>query len=282
MSDQWHLLQEGQQYGPYSGEQLQQFAQEGRIVRESMLWTEGLENWVSAAAVEGLFPPAPVAAPWAPPGARRPAGMAGGAATRGAMAGRGVPQAAYQVGGGPYPALETKPASFEMLAGLFGGGLALMVVAAWATRMIDKSAADRTQMMMLGALVVIGLACLVAGAILNYIYLGRLWSYLRHGLPRTTPGKAVGLLFVPLFNYYWIFVAIYGLAQDWNRIIGLFTDLSRAPKMSEGIFLTYCIGVIVFPPLALVLWFPVMSQVCRSINFLAYRPVHRAGTLQFG
>ena len=96
MSDQWHLLQEGQQYGPYTGDELVEFAKEGRVVRESMLWSEGMADWVPASQIEGVFPPEPVAAApaWAPPGAR----MAGRPVP---VVGRPVPVGAYQaVAGG--------------------------------------------------------------------------------------------------------------------------------------------------------------------------------------
>ena len=32
-----------------------------------------------------------------------------------------------------------------------------------------------------------------------------------------TPGRAVGLLFVPFFNTYWVFRAVWGLALNLNR-----------------------------------------------------------------
>ena len=200
------------------------------------------------------------------------------------MAGRMAAQALQQVGGEQYPALDTKSADFGLVAGLFGGGAALQIVATWLffSGLIDKSAAQGSQIMMASALLFIGAACMVVGIVLNYVYLARLWSYLRHGRPRTTPGRAVGLLFVPLFNLYWLFVAFHGLAQDWNRVTSQFTDLNRAPKMREGLFLAYCICVIVVFPVGLILWFPVMSQICRSINFMAFRPVRHPGMLRFG
>ncbi len=293
MSDQWHLLQDGQQYGPYSGEQLVQFAQEGRIVRESLVWTEGLENWVSAAVVEGLFPPVPVvaaAAPaWRPPGAPRPAWMTGGAAQnvapRGALAGRMAARAAELPADGPYPAVDNKPASFGMVAGFVGGGIALVLLAIglMGSGMIKPAEQGaEAQILMVRVLLAIGCACMITGVVVNYVYLARLWSYLRHGRPQTTPGKAVGLLFVPGFNLYWRFVAVYGLAQDWNRITRHFTELQHAPKINAGLGLAYCICAIVALPVALVLWFPLMAQICRAINFMAYRPVHRPGMLLFG
>lgn len=295
MSDQWHLLQEGQQYGPYTGDQLVEFAKEGRVVRESMLWAEGMADWVPASQVEGLFPPEPVAAPvpaWAPPGARTPGRPTPVRGRPGPVVARPAPMGAYQavaVGhqaaepGGNYPPVVAKAASFALVAGMLGGGMALMgVVGVLAAGGAIKSGSlEGPQIALLLVLMSVGVVGILVAAVLQYVYLARLWSCLRYGNPRTTPGKAVGFLFVPFYNMYWIFVAFLGLAQDWNRITREFADLQRAPRMSEGIFLAFCIGFFV-PPLAFIMWFPVMSQICRSINAIAYRPVHRPGTIHFG
>lgn len=296
MSDQWHLLQEGQQYGPYTGDQLVEFANDGRIVRESMLWTEGLADWVAASQVEGLFPPAPVAAApaWAPPGAQPPAWMRGGSAQVAGPRGRPAPvgkkpatllgQQQQAVVGGNYPPLDASGASFGLLAWLLGGGFGLFLLVAllMGLGLVKSEALEGPQVMLLVVLMILGGGGMLVAFIMQVVYLARVWSYLRYGNPRTTSGKAVGLLFVPLFNWYWIFVAFHGLAQDWNRITSQFVDLQRAPRMSEGAFLTYCIGCVVCPPLAVVMWFIVMSQICRCINFMAYRPVRHHGMVQFG
>lgn len=296
MSDQWHLLHDGQQYGPYSGEDLLQFVQEGRIVRDSLLWTEGMDEWVPATSIEGLFPPAPSAAapqsgPPRPVAAGSPgAKMASRTGTAGRATGQassGTRQAARSVPAGPYPAVAIKPANFELLLTLLGSWVVLLLLATWATWTMGKSeppipgiptdmSAKGNQQIMLTVILVAAAACQISWWALNLVYLGRLWKALQHGRARTTPGKAVGLLFVPFFNLYWIFVAIYGLAQDWNRITSRYTDLSRGPKLNEGMFLAYCCCSILFPPGALVLWFPVMLQVCRAICFIALPPVHRA------
>jgi hypothetical protein len=290
MSDQWHLLQEGQQYGPYSGDQLLEFANDGRIVRESMLWAEGMAEWVPASQVEGLFPPEPVpvavAAPaWAPPGAYRPGGgmQQGRAAPMGARPGTLLGHQTAEPGGN-YPPMDTKAASFGLLAGLLGGGFALfiLVIGLMGAGAMDSGKLEGAQLMLLVVLMILGGAAILTAAVMQYVYLARVWSYLRFGNPRTTPGKAVGFLFLPFFNLYWIFVAFHGLAQDWNRITNQYVDLQRAPKMSEGVFLTYCIGILAFPPLGMVMWFIVMSQICQAINFMAFRPVHHHGMIQFG
>lgn len=79
----WRVLDgEGNEQGPYSFQDLQGFYTSGNITHETMIWTEGLDEWVPAGQVEGLLPdvpqvvqlaPAPVVAAAAPPQAA-PAG----------------------------------------------------------------------------------------------------------------------------------------------------------------------------------------------------------------
>ena len=305
MSDQWHLLNDGQQYGPYSGEDLMRFVQEGRIVRDSMLWTDGMENWVAATAIEGLFPAAPAPAPvTAPAAAAAPAPAAPRSVAAGNPASRTSPRAATAGRAptqraqtskqtaparpvGPYPPVAIKPANFELLITLLGSGLTLLVIAYWAFWTMGQSdkpmpgmpvdeAAKANQLLMLEVILAAASGCLIWCATLTYMYLYRLWEVLQHGRPRTTPGMAVGLMFVPGLNVYWVFVAFYGLAKDWNRITNRYADLNRAPQMNEGLFLAYCCCSILVAPIGLILWFPVMQQVCRAIGFMALSPQHRA------
>ena len=60
--------------------------------------------------------------------------------------------------------------------------------------------------------VVFGLLAIVFGLRI----LHKLWSLIPVHKAKTTPGKAVGFLFIPLFNIYWNFIAIYGLAKALN------------------------------------------------------------------
>ena len=43
------------------------------------------------------------------------------------------------------------------------------------------------------------------------------WAVIQGGNVRTTPGKAVGYCFIPLFNFIWIFTAIPGLVADMKN-----------------------------------------------------------------
>ena len=58
---------------------------------------------------------------------------------------------------------------------------------------------------------------LIVAVVFYMMLLYKSWKQIQDGAVRTTPGKAVGLLFVPFFNLYWNFVALGGLAQDANR-----------------------------------------------------------------
>lgn len=273
MSAQWYVSSEGQTLGPYTGEQLQQFAQEGRIIASTLLWAEGMTEWLLASQIPGVLPeqatPAPTAAPaWAPPGSR--AGVSGGVATNSlakpTFAGAAPTDA-------PYPHITVKPASFGLWAGTYVGGFIIMILGMIAAVVATHQNPDQVSsgQGLAGILVLLGIFSICFSGICYHIIIYRAWLCLSAGAPRTSAGTAVGLLFVPLYNLYWLFVAINGLPKDWNRIVNSYEDLRSAPRLNETTFLLFCIGSLVFAPLAVVVMFPVLSQLCKGINFFAYR-----------
>jgi hypothetical protein len=266
MSDetQWYVLQGGEQTGPYSGEQLQEYATGGNITRESMVWAEGMAEWLTADGIEGLFP-------------------AEAAPVQVASESMQVPES---VGDGSYPNPGVKPASFGLWLGMFLGGVALVIIGVLLIINVATSVANTEGAAASGEITGaqaggVGIGAIVAmiGYFLGllsfipfYMYLYRAWVCLQPGgLARATPGKAIGFLFIPFFNLYWMFQAINGLAADWNRTVSTYGDLKAAPKLSEGVFLMFCIGCFLFP-LSLIMIFPVMSQICAGVNYFAYRP----------
>jgi hypothetical protein len=72
-----------------------------------------------------------------------------------------------------------------------------------------------------------------------YILLYRCWSLIQDGNPQTTPGRAVGFCFIPYFSYYWVFIAIRGLAQDMNRYCR--EHSIDSPVINEELALWRCI-----------------------------------------
>ena len=92
-------------------------------------------------------------------------------------------------------------------------------------------------------IVIIGIFALIAAVVLQYIMLYRYWKLIQDGHARCTPGTAVGFLFIPFFNLYWVFRAIHGLALDMNQYCGQRGIATRG--IPEGLALAMCILVIV-------------------------------------
>lgn len=89
------------------------------------------------------------------------------------------------------------------------------------------------------SIVFIGLAGIIAAVVFQCLILHKLWSMIPPEKAQTTPGKAVGFLFIPFFNFYWIFVAFLGLAKALNE--ELRGEAIADKEVSEGLCLTSCI-----------------------------------------
>ena len=78
---------------------------------------------------------------------------------------------------------------------------------------------------------------MLAGSILGLILLYRYWAVIQDGYARTTPGKAIGYMFIPFFDFYWIFQVYFGLCQDTNRYI--LRHQVQSETLSPGVALAY-------------------------------------------
>ena len=56
MANQWYYSQQKQRLGPVTDQQLKQLATSGQLRPTDLVWKKGLENWVAAQKVKGLFP----------------------------------------------------------------------------------------------------------------------------------------------------------------------------------------------------------------------------------
>jgi hypothetical protein len=84
----------------------------------------------------------------------------------------------------------------------------------------------------------------IASKVLHYILVYKFWKNIQDGFASTTPGKAVGYLFIPFYNFYWFFRAYWGLAKDSNRFIDRhFSDKPEiiVRKSKQWLPLTYLI-----------------------------------------
>ncbi|SEM55834.1 hypothetical protein SAMN04489760_12213 [Syntrophus gentianae] len=93
-----------------------------------------------------------------------------------------------------------------------------------------------------GLLFIIGFGAIIFSETYWLVCLYKCWSIVQGFGARTTPGKAVGYLFIPFFNFYWIFVALKGLSEDANT----FSKRQEMRKeISVGLSLSICIILII-------------------------------------
>lgn len=235
--------------GPVPFLTLQEKVRMGEIQPSDHVWCEGLTDWILASEVEGLY---------AAPGE----------------------QAAYDTPIGfettmPAPQ-RVKKANFGLL--MFLGIAAVMAIALGAILVGVGDESGKTLLTILGGfLCILGGGLLITGAVLCYIYIYRMWYMIQGPYARTTAGKAVGFLFIPFYSLYWIFVAYYGWAQDYNKFIQGY-NMQDAPRMPEGLFLAMCISTLLsaipkigfLASLANIILFLVgFNYICKAINYMA-------------
>lgn len=104
----------------------------------------------------------------------------------------------------------------------------------WETR-------SQAGMLSIGALL---LLAQVAGL---WVLIYRMWGAIQDGHARTSPGKALGFLFIPIFNLYWAFQVFWGFARDFNAYLDRHGLPTRS--LSGGLLLAYPILAIVSLPL---------------------------------
>jgi hypothetical protein len=91
--------------------------------------------------------------------------------------------------------------------------------------------------------ILMGLAAVVFAAVMWLVLLHKGWRVIQDESARTTPGRAVGFLFIPFFNFYWIFQAVWGWAQDYNTYVE--ARGYSIPRMPEGLGLAISILAVV-------------------------------------
>jgi hypothetical protein len=118
------------------------------------------------------------------------------------------------------------------------------------------------------------MAIIATGAITFYLFIYRIWDSIKDGqTTRTTPGFAVGGLFIPFYNFYWIFQVLPGFAADFNNYK---TQLRiNTLPLSSTLLMTVCILTLasVVPALGILcavingfILLPMISQVLNAVN----------------
>jgi hypothetical protein len=171
-----------------------------------------------------------------------------------------VREAEYDVAGAaPYTVAQMRSA-FTRFAWAYWGYIGSIVVfMAVMFTMVIKTVAQNAgskpteadvQQAMQGFLIGMGVFGLVLFVIVvlmmvfAMILLYRYWAVMQPYTKRTTPGKAVGFLFIPFFNLYWMFVAYHGLSKDIDAYLDRHRG-SQAPRPSTGLVLATVILMLV-------------------------------------
>ena len=213
----WYYNLNNQQTGPVDEAGVKDLIAAGQITHNTLVWQSGMERWQPASAT-------PLAAmlPEGPPPLVGPPPMDAAAPT---------PQAT--------PAARVKQIKLYFMLWwiLMADGFLLC----FSIRVFGP---------------MLGIPALIASAVFGCLLLHRLWSAVQDGRAETTAGKAVGFLCIPFFNFYWQFVAIWGLAKDLNRYAR--EHSITAPQANEKLALIGCIlsCCAVVPCLGLLALFP--------------------------
>jgi len=105
--------------------------------------------------------------------------------------------------------------------------------------------------------------------IFHLIFVYKFWKSIQDGHPRTTPGKAVGFLFIPFFNIYWLFQIYPGFATDYNRYIqekGI-----PAKPLSQGLLAAMVILILIsIPVVNWVVQGMAISKICDAVNAIKF------------
>lgn len=211
----WWLSTGGPAEGPFPEEHVKEWIRTGQISAETLACPEGGQEWRKVREIPGFagyLTPAP-----------------GGA---GPKALTPSPSAASPNG--------VRRTSFGILT-------ATIVLSACSIALELLTVTDITDTSLPSYIyMIVSIVAIVTWSIYHY----RLWQLLPDQVAETTPGKAVGLMFVPAFNLYWVFRSHQGVNRGLNRLI----DAHRlgGPRASVGLatahsilFIWACVFVLV-------------------------------------
>lgn len=107
MAEDWFYADGGERKGPVTFDALARLAREGGVVAGTLVWRDGLDAWTAAAAVPGLLPAGPAAAPPPLPAGAAPPG-------RGVLSGLGARISALS----DLPTISSMPVGRILVGGL--------------------------------------------------------------------------------------------------------------------------------------------------------------------
>ena len=198
----WYFAENGDRKGPVTPEEMQALVESGKLGLATLVWREGFADWLPLAETE-LRDLLPTDLPFS------------------SSANPVVPLPAPEAGAVEPISTAAVEAKIQQLNTWFA--------VHWIGLVVGLA-------LKIGFLRLLGI---IVGAVFGALLFYQFWKVIQDGDVRTTPGRAVGFMFIPLFNIYWQFVAVWGLAKDANAYIKQ-RNIST-PPLREGRVLIQCI-----------------------------------------
>ena len=110
-----------------------------------------------------------------------------------------------------------------------------------------------------------------------------MWSSIQDDQARMTPGNAVKLLFVPIFNIYWMYQVLIGFVDDYNSFIS--RNEIETPNLKYNFFgAHFVLNLFLLVPgvggfvaiINLVVASIMISEICDAVNAVFYAMSRRA------
>lgn len=256
---EWYYESNGAQQGPVDTPRLLSLLNQGTLTASNLVWNSSMNGWMAVGQVPSLQTgvaslPVISSNPYSPPVSV-------------------APVAPSYAGLSRFPWV--KRANYPLMALLY-----LLGGVAFAVGIILLSGAPDAALFATLA-ISSGLGMIIAGYVLALIYLYRAWLVIQPYTTYSTPGRAVGFLFIPFFSIYWQFIAYWRWTQEWNRLVADTREgvNQGAPRANGALALTYAIlqavtlvaGAFATIP-AGIIFLILMCQVCNAVNYAADRP----------
>ena len=121
-------------------------------------------------------------------------------------------------------------------------------------------------MIAFGICLVLAIVLLYAQIFIGLFWIYRVWSWLpedqrwtKHWKGRIDPAMAAGMMLIPYFHYYWMFVIDCGICDAMDRLRVHFPTTREAPKQ---LAIAACICQMIVPlPVGSILWVMYMSRI---------------------
>ena len=82
---------------------------------------------------------------------------------------------------------------------------------------------------------------LVCSVAIEYLLFYKMWAAIKDSQTSISPGKAVGFLFIPVFNIYWALLMVTGFAEDYNSFI--IRRSIKARELPMSLYLVYAFAL---------------------------------------